>query len=55
MQHFHDGLRGAIIGFMYGTPITHMNRKMLRNICRLENINYSVEDTQAELVALINA
>ena len=40
---------------MYGTPITYMNRKQLRNICRLKGLVYSVFDTQAELVTLINA
>lgn len=36
-------------------PITHMNKKQLRNICRVKNIDYTAETTQAELVTLINA
>lgn len=38
---------------MYGSPITFMNRKMLRNICRLKNLNYTAETTQAGLVEII--
>jgi hypothetical protein len=40
---------------MYGTPITHMTKAMLRNICRNEQLVYSAETTNAGLVALIEA
>lgn len=40
---------------MYGTPITYMNKKQLRNICRNEQILYSAETTNEALVTLINA
>lgn len=38
---------------MYGSPITFMNRKQLRFIARSMGLDYSVELTQPELVALI--
>lgn len=40
---------------MYPTPITYMNRKQLQSIARNNNIPYTAETTQAELVAAIEA
>jgi hypothetical protein len=36
-------------------PITFMNKRQLRAMCRYKNIKYTAETTQAQLVALLNA